>query len=168
MFGFGKGETIIMEYSCRPRHEGMMYVLFSLFMMLYGVIRVLTSDESYYPLLVSGALSLVLLAVGIWMLKFRKKDFRRIVYLNTWVHRLYMKSIWLLAVVYTVASAALITLLLIVIKLLSGDDHLTFQSIMETLWHRGEILIILLYAVVREIAGYYFYYISPEDSRKQF
>lgn len=168
MLGFGKGETIIMEYSCRPRHEGMMYVLFSLFMMLYGVIRVLTSDESYYPLLVSGALSLVLLAVGIWMLKFRKKDFRRIVYLNTWVHHLYLKSIWLLAVVYPVASAALITLLLIVIKLLSGDDHLTFQSIMEALWHRGEILIILLYAEVREIAGYYFYYISPEDSRKQF
>lgn len=167
MFGFGKGETIIMEYSCRPRHEGMMYVLFSLFMMLYGVIRVLTSDESYYPLLIFGAASLVLLAVGIWMLKFRKKDFRRIVYLNTWVHYLYLKSIWLLAVVYTVASAALITLLLIVIKLLSGDDHLTFQSIMETLWHRGEILIILLYAEVREIAGYYFYYISPEDSRKQ-
>lgn len=168
MFGFGKGETIIMEYSCRPRHEGMMYVLFSLFMMLYGVIRVLTSDESYYPLLIFGAASLVLLAVGIWMLKFRKKDFRRIVYLNTWVHRLYLKSIWLLAVVYTVASAALITLLLIVIKLLSGDDHLTFQSIMEALWRRGEILIILLYAVVREIIGYYFYYISPEDSRKQF
>ncbi|MEE1092565.1 MAG: LPXTG cell wall anchor domain-containing protein [Prevotella sp.] len=167
MFGFGKGETIIMEYSCRPRHEGMMYVLFSLFMMLYGVIRVLTSDESYYPLLIFGALSLVLLAVGIWILKFRKKDFRRIVYLNTWVHHLYLKSIWLLAVVYTVASAALITLLQIVIKLLSGDDHLTFQSIMETLWHRGEILIILLYAEVREIAGYYFYYISPEDSRKQ-
>lgn len=168
MFGFGKGETIIMEYSCRPRHEGMMYVLFSLFIMLYGVIRVLTSDESYYPLLIFGAASLVLLAVGIWMLKFRKKDFRRIVYLNTWVHRLYLKSIWLLAVVYTVASAALITLLLIVIKLLSGDDHLTFQSIMEALWRRGEILIILLYAVVREIIGYYFYYISPEDSRKQF
>lgn len=168
MFGFGKGETIIMEYSCRPRHEGMMYVLYSLFIMLYGVIRVLTSDESYYPLLIFGAASLVLLAVGIWMLKFRKKDFRRIVYLNTWVHRLYLKSIWLLAVVYTVASAALITLLLIVIKLLSGDDHLTFQSIMEALWRRGEILIILLYAVVREIIGYYFYYISPEDSRKQF
>lgn len=165
MTGMRGGEAKVVEYSCNPKHEGVLYIAFAVVFLLFGLIGKMCRGGSMSSFVIFGLAALTMLLIGVYMLKFRKRPLRRVVVVDTWHHRLYKKNKWQFAVATSVVFVLLALLLSVVLLLIDGEISVTWQNIIDKMWRRGVILLALLYWCVSEVAGYYFYERSPEDSR---
>ncbi|MBO5001366.1 MAG: hypothetical protein J6C66_01560 [Prevotella sp.] len=163
--GRRRSDAKVVEYSCNPKYEGVLYIAFAVVFLLFGLIRMMCRGGSVSSLVIFGLAALAMLIIGVYMLKFRKRPLRRVVVVDTWMHRLYKKSKWKFAVTTTVVYLLLTLLLSVVLLLIDGEKSVTWQNIVDKVWKHGVILLALLYCCVSEVAGFYFYERSPEDSR---
>lgn len=156
-----------MEIESDKRLEGILYIVFgALFMALSPFMKFDRCSVSTTPLVVSLCIGAVLVIVGVYFIKFKKKPSRIEIILGGISHRLYVLNKVLFFLYHSLKMVLLFGFIKLAAAIISHGIPFTWEEFDEVLKLSPLLLIIVLYVPVREWYAYYLYHKSPEKAKK--
>lgn len=159
-------QRTVVEYHCSPTAEGWCTICFGvLFMLLLVGVFIVKGPGEPWAMWLSSACAATPLALGVYLLKLRRKPLKREVTLGGWYNRLWLRNKWLFVAaglaVYCVGATVG---WLIVVLVFDGYDAL-YDKLEDKLHGWWLLVLTLSYCVMRDYLGFHQYYRSTEYRR---